>query len=175
MNHYISGFHSNISQILLRRYHYRDDHSYLYFWVPGSLYAYFSSLPCRSTYKPHRWENYHWNRFICTHIIFLNRTTGWWSALSFTISGCDSKDTSVNASSKSFSLHNYLYLLYYNMILHYHVILAGQYHIINWYTLGTAASDSEKQIITIKLYSTVNSVPQNYFLNFFIYHLNMAA
>ena len=70
MNHLISGFHYNILQSLLYRYSYSGDHSYWYFRVPWYLYASCSSLTCGDTYKPHSWGIYHWNRFICIHVIF---------------------------------------------------------------------------------------------------------
>ena len=37
---------------------------------------------------------------------FLNRTTGWWSAIYFTVAECTAKDLTVDAFSMSFSLHD---------------------------------------------------------------------
>ena len=70
MNHHLIGLHSNIIQSLLHWYTHRGDHRYWSFWVPGSLYAACYSLPCEATYKYHRGGCYHWNRFICIHILF---------------------------------------------------------------------------------------------------------
>ena len=43
---------------------------------------------------------------------FVNRTTGWWSSISFTITECVEKDNSVDAFSISLSIHDSVAFLY---------------------------------------------------------------
>ena len=69
---------------------------------------------------------------------FVNRTTGWWSAISFTVAECADMDTSVDAFSTSLPLHNYVALLYCDSMSHPHIILSGLCHITNWYCNNSA-------------------------------------
>ena len=76
-------------------------------------------------------------------------------------------------------------LLYCNRISHSHIILAGWYHITNWYCKnlafhlctkwGILESDSNTFCSPLQLDSIVNSAPHKYFINFPISHLNAAA
>ena len=100
-------------------YNHRGDHIDQYLWVPVYLYSFCSSLTCGTTYKPHRWNIYLWNRFIYIH--------------PFTNDDFDAKDTYVDAFSISFSLHSFVDLLYRDIISQYHNILTNQFHISNWY------------------------------------------
>ena len=58
-------------------------------------------------------------------IYFVNRTTGIWSAPSFTNDECADKNTSVDKTSTSFSLNDYMSLLYRDIILRSPTILSG--------------------------------------------------
>ena len=69
---------------------------------------------------------------------FVNRTTVWWSALSFTIAECAATDTSVYEFSVSLSLHDYMALFYHDIMSHSHIILSGWFHIKNWYCSNSA-------------------------------------
>ena len=116
---------------------------------------------------------------------FVNRTTGWISALYFTIYECAAKDTSVDAFSASLSLHNYVDFLYHDSISHSHIILAGRCHITNLYwnnlarhmctTWGTLASDSKSFCIPLQSDSTISSDPHKYILNFSMDQLTVDA
>ena len=64
-------------------------------------------------------------------LYFLNRTTGWWSAISSTIAECASKDTYVDTFYTSFYLHEYVSLLYCDIMSLYHIILGGRCYITN--------------------------------------------
>ena len=70
INHHLSGLHSNIIQILLYWYTHRGDHSYQYFWVPGSMYVAYSDLILGTIYTTHSSEIYHCYRFICIYTLF---------------------------------------------------------------------------------------------------------
>ena len=116
---------------------------------------------------------------------FLNITTGWWYAPSFTSSGRASKESSVGALSTSLFLHDYVALLYHESMSYSHIILSSWYHITNWYcnssachlctTWGTLASDSNIFCSPLKSDSTVNYDPHKYFLDFSMAHLTTAA
>ena len=54
---------------------------------------------------------------------FVIKTTGWWYALYFIIDECSTKDTSVDAFSISLYLHDYVDLLYPNIMSHPQIIL----------------------------------------------------
>ena len=66
-------------------------------------------------------------------LYFVNRTTGWWYAPSFTISEFYAKETSVGELSASLFLHNYVTLFYRYSMSHLDFILVGWFHIVNWY------------------------------------------
>ena len=70
MNYFSLGIHSNAQQCLLHRYNHNYYHCYWYIWVPRSLNVARFSLLWGATYKPHRRDIYHWNRFICIHVLF---------------------------------------------------------------------------------------------------------
>ena len=118
-------------------------------------------------------------------LYFVNRTTGWWSAPSFTIDGCACKETSGDAIYTSLLLHDSGALLYCDSISHYHIILAGCYHITNWYwknssrhlctIWGTLASDSKNVFSPLKSDTTVNYDTHKYFLNFPMAHLTAST
>ena len=61
----------------------------------------------------------------------VNRNTIRWSALIFTISGCDAKDTSVGVLSTWLYLHDFVAFLYWDSILNSHIILTVRSHITN--------------------------------------------
>ena len=116
---------------------------------------------------------------------FVNIITGWCSTPVLTISEYSSKETFVDALSTSLLLHNSVALLYRDRILHSHIIIPGRWHITNWYcnsfschlctTWGKFASDSKKIFSPLQSDSTMNSDPHNYFLNFTIAQLTVAA
>ena len=100
---------------------------------------------------------------------FVNRTTGQWSATYFSNDKCAAKDTSVDSFSTSFSIHNYVALLYHKIKLYYHIILDQQFHITNFYfnnsachlctTGGTLDFYSKYFCSPLKLDNTLNSDP----------------
>ena len=116
---------------------------------------------------------------------FVNKTTAWRYAPSFTIDGCSDKKTSIDEFSVSLFLQNSVALLYRDSMSHSHIILAGRYHITSWYcnnlarhlcnTWCTLASDSKNFCSTLKSDSTVNYDPPKYFLNFPMSHLTAYA
>ena len=64
---------------------------------------------------------------------FVNRTTGWWSAPSFTIAYFSANETSVDAFSMSLSLQYSVALLYRDSMSHSHIILVCRCQITNFY------------------------------------------
>ena len=115
----------------------------------------------------------------------VNSTTGWWFSPFFTIYGCASKRTSVDALSTSFFLYNYLDFLYSKSMSHSHTTLAVWCHITNSYwnssarhlctTWSTLAYDSNNCYSPLQSDRTVNSDPHKYFLKFPMYHLTAAV
>ena len=115
---------------------------------------------------------------------FVNITTGWWSAPSFTIAKCAVKETSVDAFSASLNLHDYVALLYCDSMSHSHIILAVRCHITNWYcnssdchlctTWGTLGSDSNNLCSLLQSEISMNSDPYKFFLNFPMAHITEA-
>ena len=105
---------------------------------------------------------------------FVNSTTSIWSAPSFANAECASKDTYVDTFYTSFYLHEYVSLLYCDIMSLYHIILGGRCYITNCHdnnlahrlctTWGTLASDSNNFYCPLKYDSTLNSDPHKYFL-----------
>ena len=144
---------SSFWQRLLHQYTHGRYHCYQYIWIPCSLNFYCYSLVLGSTYKPHRWEINHWNRFIWIHVLFC-KYNQWLVVRSlFTISECAAKEIYVDELSTSLFLHDSVALFYRDSISHSQIILAGQFHITNLYcnsldhhlctTWGSLASDSK--------------------------------
>ena len=174
MNQYIFGFHSNVRQSLLHLYPYCGDHIYWSFWVPGYIYASCYFLPVGTSIKLTGGKITTGIGLSVSILYFLNRTTGWWSAISSTIAECASKDTYVDTFYTSFYLHEYVSLLYCDIMSLYHIILGGRCYITNCHdnnlahrlctTWGTLASDSNNFYCPLKYDSTLNSDPHKYFL-----------
>ena len=185
MNHHHSRIHYSIVKRLLHCYTHCGDHSYQYFWVPVSLYVVCSYLICGNIYI-----NLTGGRFTTgtclseSMIYFLNSTMGICSIPSVTNSWSSVKDTSVDAFSKLFYLHDSVDLLYCDSISHSRIIPNGQCHIINWYCKKLAhhlcttwvilASDSNNFLSPLQLDITVNSATHKYFLIFPMSHLTAA-
>ena len=66
-------------------------------------------------------------------LYFVNSTTVWLSVTLVGISVCADKYLSVDVFSESFSLHDYVVLLYCDRISHTHIIPSGRCHIKNLY------------------------------------------
>ena len=73
-----------------------------------------------------------------SNIYFVKSTTVWWYVTLIYSTVCAHKDISVDALSTSFSLHNYVALLYRNSISHSHIIIYVWCHFMNWYCNSSA-------------------------------------
>ena len=131
--------------------------------------------------------NFNGGRFstkIClstSKISFVNINNVWWYVTLVGSDGCADKYLYVDGFSTSLYLHDFVALLYCNIISQSHIILSRRCHITNLYckkldcrlctTWGTLASDSNNFCIPLKYDSIMNSSSRKYFLNFPMAHL----